>query len=114
MNISYNGYDTKYLTMEGYNLVVGDLVQIDSNNTLQTASSDSNFIGVVATIRDKVICMQEQGYVEMKYEGETPSGPYCKLVANSRNTVKNDDVKGQKAYKIIKIDEDKKIVGFLL
>ncbi len=114
MNISYNGYDTKYLTMEGYNVSIGDLVQIDNNNTLCAVSKDSNFIGIVATMRDNLVSMQEQGYVEMKFEGVMPNNAYCKLVAGNNNTVKNDDVHGQKAYKIIKIDNEKKIVGFLL
>lgn len=114
MNISYNGYNTKYLTIYSEAVTLGSLVGFDANGNFVNAPSGKDFIGVAVSVHDGVVGVQESGYVEMPYENTIPTCGYCKLVSNGSNKVVVNSTAETKAYKVIKVDKENKIVGFML
>lgn len=115
MSISFKGYDTKYITVDNNNFNNGDLVSVNvTSNSFQKALDGANFIGKVVAVRDDLATVQEQGYVETKYIGADPTDTYAKLVSANNGNVKIDDVKAMNTYKIVKIDKENKIIGFLI
>lgn len=114
-NISYNGYDNKYLTMEGYNVKLNAPVSFKSStNVIKTASNNEEFVGVSVSSHDDVVAVQTQGYFEVKYSGTAPSYGYCALVCDGLNGVKVDTTTGaNKRYIVVKVDTDSQKIGFI-
>lgn len=114
MNISYKGYNTKFLTIYSEAVTVGRPVGFNSSGDFANAENDAEFIGVAVSNRDGIIGVQESGYIEMPYTNTVPTCGYCHLVSNGSNGVKVDAATAGKLYKVIKVDTDNKIVGFML
>ena len=117
VNISYNGFDNKVIAMESSsNIANGALVTIASTGKCTQCTANQEFIGVAVCKRDSVVSVQVGGYVECKYTGTAPSKGYTRLKASAATTVvaaSNDDY-GINKYKVLKVDETNKIVGFIL
>ncbi len=114
MNISYKGYNTKYLTIYSDSVTLGSLVGFDADGNFINAKNGEDFIGVAVSVRDGIVGVQESGYIELPYDNTIPTCGYCKLVSNGLNKVNVDSASDTKAYKVIKVDKENKIVGFML
>ena len=114
MNISYKGYNTKFLTAMGEGVEVGDCVKLNDSGLLVCAGLNENFIGVAVSNRENVIGMQEQGYIEMPYTGTVPTYGYCKLVSLGNGAVKVGIGDNDRVYKVMMVDKESSTVGFML
>lgn len=112
--ISFNGFNEGVLTFADYGSALGAPVAVTNDSKTNTATNGSDFIGVcVNKIGDGYITAQISGYVELPYTGTAPTAGYACLIANGDGGVKTGtDIK--KSYKVLKVDTENKIVGFIL
>ena len=115
MSISYNGYNSSTLTFEADDeLTVGAPVTVDTDGKAVTAAQGEYFIGICTAIRGGWASVQTDGYVEAEYTGDAPSYGIYPIIAGANGKVAAGNDTSLIPYKILKIDETNKIVGFIL
>ena len=112
MSISYKGFNANVITMASdSNIKENCPVVPTADNRCEAASNGTNFIGISVHRRSELVSVQVEGYVEVKYTGTAPTYGYCGLVSAGFGVkVAENGVK----YRVIKVDTDNSIVGFLL
>lgn len=111
--ISYKGFNEGVLTFKDTNTRVGYPVSITESNESREAINGNDFIGVCVGKADNYITAQLSGYVELKYTGAEPVRGYSGLVSNGNGGVKTASSAAH-SYKVIKVDTENSIVGFIL
>lgn len=116
MSISFKGYGENVLTFNAQFSQVGVPVSIHQDCEVKAAAADKDFIGITCYADGDVAGVIVDGYVEVPYTGTTPSFGYCNLVANGSGGVKvtASGTTSNHTVRILKIDTDNHIVGFIL
>jgi len=111
--ISYKGFNEGVLTFKDTNTRVGYPVSVTEGEESREAINGNDFIGVCVGKAGDYITVQLSGYAEMKYTGSAPVRGYTMLVSNGSGGVKTTSSAAH-SYKVIKVDTDNNIVGFIL
>ncbi len=113
--ISFKGYENSVLTFRGNSSIPeGVPVSLNNDGSLKQAGSGDEIIGVLSKNHGGMCAVQVKGYVELPYlASAAPSCGVCRLCANGDGSVKTK-ADGLVAYKVLKVDTVKKIVGFIL
>lgn len=115
MGISFHGFHAKVITFyAGESCEVGKAVTISEDGEAVKAANNGRFIGICTSLRNGVAGVQVEGYVELPYSGTAPKHGVNRLIcaANDCLAASSDDM--AQYYKILKVDTDNKIVGFIL
>lgn len=113
MSIAFNGYNNQILTFENKDAVVGSPAKISDTKTVSKCDDGNDFIGIVTSERGGAAGVQVDGYVEVKYSGDAPDLGFSGLVADSTGGVKESE-SAVKKYKVLFVDEENTVVGFIL
>lgn len=112
--MTYKGYNEKIITLQkDGDVKVGDPVSLNSGNATP-ATSDSPFIGICKSVRGEFCGIQTDGYVESEYTGSAPSYGYVKLACAGTGKVKVKADADTNYSKVVMVDTENKIVGFIL
>lgn len=116
MSISFKGYGENVLTFKAEVSEAGVPVEVNEDCTVKVAAADKDFIGIICEVNGEVAGVIVDGYVEMTYTGNAPSYGYCNLVANGSGGVKAaaSGTASNHTVRVLKIDTENKIVGFIL
>ena len=113
--ISYNGFTNEYATLKNAETIqTGKGISVDEDGCAINSNDGEVLIGFCINSRDGFVTVQFRGYFEVKYTGTTPSYGAVKLVNDSAGGVRVADSDEDAEYsKVLKVDEDNKIVGFI-
>ncbi|WP_297131017.1 hypothetical protein [uncultured Eubacterium sp.] len=118
--ISYNGFDTKYITMEGLyddpkRLKIGDFVKVTDEGTVDLADPNKPFFGMVVGNNDNYYTVQVSGYAEIDFAG-AGLPMYARLIVNKRGTLQNSTSTTYDAplRKVIWVDKNENRAGVIL
>lgn len=114
MKISYNGYNNNVITMKNFDAKIGHLVSVNQDGEAVTCALGKPFIGVCVSLRDGIVGIQTDGYIELPYESLPEYGMCCFVSGSSTSVNTAEFATALKAYKVLKIDTVHKTVGFLL
>ncbi len=111
----FNGYGENALTfsVDSNSTKKGAPVKCDLKETVKGVSDGEDFIGICKNIDSAKATVIMDGYVEVPYTGTQPTFNYCGLVGNGSGGVKTSAT-AKRNYKVLKVDKDKNIVGFIL
>lgn len=111
----FNGYGENALTfsVDLESTKKGTPIKIDTFNVAKSVSDGEDFIGVCKGVDSIKATVIMDGYVEVPYTGTEPTLNYCGLVGNATGGVKVSAT-AKRNYKVIKVDKEKHIVGFIL
>ncbi len=113
MSVSFKGYGENVLTFKSILKDKNTLVKINSDSSVSKALADEDFIGITVYADGKYAGVVVDGYVEMKYSGTKPAEGFGALVSDGANAVKSSTT-SKHIVRIIKVDSDNGIVGFIL
>ncbi len=120
MALSYNGYDTNFITIEkakDTDINLGDFVTI-KNHLAAKAASDTAFIGVVTGVKGNYLTVKTRGYHECLYTGSTaPKEGMSFLVSNGTGGVavpSTSSATANVARAVLRIDDANKRIGFII
>lgn len=114
--ISYNGFNTKVITMTKAtdDSMLGKVVSIASNNAV-VAPKGNEFVGVCVSDNGTYIGVQVEGYIECPYSGTITDCGWAHLVSNGTDEVASATAStGAVMRRVMKLDIDNKVVGFIL
>lgn len=111
-HFSYNGFHTDVITLQAQGEVKGVAVTINTDGVCVPAEEGDDFIGIAVNQREDMAGVQTEGYAETEYTGSAPTYGYCGLAAAADGKVAASD--SAQTYKVIKVDTDNHIVGFIL
>lgn len=116
--VSYNGFDAKYITVQGValnseNVKIGDFIKIDKNGQATLAEVNKPFLGIVVGINAEYFTVQVSGYIEVRYEGATMP-MYSKLVVGGRSSVQNLTSAEVPYRKVVWLDNVNNRAGIIL
>lgn len=115
MSISYNGFNSKVMTFAaGENCKVGNPVTISEDGDVVIPNINNRFIGVCTSLRNGIAGVQVEGYIEMPFTGTAPKMGVNRLTIGSHGEIVAGDNDNSEFYKILKVDVDNKIIGFIL
>lgn len=116
MSISTNGYGENILTFNTNVTEVGVPVLIGGLSIVQKAPAEKDFLGFTCYADGEIAGVIMDGYVEVPYTGSIPAFGFTALVSNGSNGVKvpSSSATSNHIVRVLKIDTDKKIVGFIL
>lgn len=115
MSISFNGYKNNTVTMENERAAVGYPVALNSAGKVIAANDGVAFIGVCVAVRGDICCVQTDGYIELRFSGTAPSCGFSGFTADGGGGVKAvSAATAPKVYTVVKVDENKKTVGFIM
>lgn len=114
--ISFEGFNNQYATFiaeEG--MTSGTPVLFDEGNACYEAQDGDAFTGICTETRNGLATVLLQGYYEIKYSGTAPGYGYQRLIANGAAGVKLAGDEDEVPFvRVLKVDGDKKTVGFIL
>ena len=113
MAISFKGYGENVLTFESTLQGAGVPVIIDEDNMAIKASADKDFIGFATYADGEIAGVLIDGYVEVPYTGTAPKYGFNALVSDGNTGVKTS-ADSKHIVRVIKLDTDKRTVGFIL
>lgn len=120
MALSYNGYDTNFITIEKANdaeINLGDFVTI-TNHLASKAAANAAFIGVVTGIKGDYLTVKTRGYHECLYSGTTaPKEGLCVLASNGTSGVTcpaSSSTEVNVPRVVLRIDTTNKRIGFII
>lgn len=120
MALSYNGYDTNFITIEkakGAQINLGDFVTI-TNHLASKAASGVAFIGVVTDVKGDYLTVKTRGYHECPYTGSTaPKEGMCTLASNGADGVMcpaSSSTEVNVPRTVLRIDTANKRIGFII
>lgn len=113
MSIAFNGYNEQILTFENNGAVVGSPAKISAAKTVSKCADGNDFVGIVTSERGGAAGVQVDGYVEIKYSGTAPDLGFSGLVADAFGGVKESESAAKK-YKVLFVDTENTVVGFIL
>ena len=116
MAISFKGYGENVLTFNTNVFKVGVPVDIHADSIVGEAPANKDFIGITCYVDKDIAGVIMNGYVEMPYTGSAPALGFCNLVADGTGGVKAA-ASGSAAnhiVRVLKVDTDNNIVGFIL
>ncbi len=112
--VSFKGFDEGCLTFRNIEVRKGDPVAIKLDGVAERANNNTEFVGFCVDVpADGYVTVQVKGYIEVPYTGTKPEPGYVTLTSNGAGGVKIE-TGGRIIYKVLKVDSDKKIVGFIL
>lgn len=112
--VSYKGFGEKFLTLKNTKVKKGDLVAIKNDGVAEKANNSAKFVGLcVDDSHEGYITVQMSGYVELPYTGTMPDINYSAFTSNGNGGVKYENG-GNIIFKVLKLDTEKNIVGFIL
>ena len=116
MSISFKGYGENALTFNAELTKAGVPVVINGNYMVSTAAAENDFVGITYSANGEYASVIVDGYVEATYTGNAPALGYSYIVANGSGGVKvpASGTTSKHIVRVIKIDPDNKIVGFIL
>lgn len=115
MAISFKGYGENVLTFNPEVFKTGVPVSIHSGCAVREAAAEKDFIGITCYADNEVAGVIVDGYVEMPYTGSMPAYGYCNLVADGSGGVKVPaGSTSNHVVRVLKIDVENNIVGFIL
>lgn len=113
MSNSYLGFQREILTLPvKTNITVGKVVTMGENG-IALPAADSDFIGLLDSVRGNVAGVQMKGYVECRYSTPAPTLGMCGLVSDASGNVKASDSAMGK-YRVLHVDTNIRVVGFIL
>lgn len=113
--ISFNGYKNNTVTMENYDAQIGSPVGVSNDSKATDATEKQTFIGVCVAVRGNLCSVQTDGYIELAYAGTKPEFGLSGFVADGNGGVEAIAAESAiKVYTVVKVDEDRKIVGFIM
>lgn len=111
MEISLQGYNSKYVTLKTEGKIeAGDMVAISSNNTVKKAVA-GKFAGQVKSVRGSYALVQTGGYVEARYSGTLPTVGFIKMAADANAGLTTSDT-GREVM-VTSVDASETIVGLM-
>lgn len=113
MAISFKGYGENVLTFNTELTEVGAPVYVTANKKVVLASADADFIGFTTYADGEIAGVIVDGYVEVPYTGATPAYGFCSVVSNGKDGVKTSTTT-KHVVRVLKIDTENNIVGFIL
>lgn len=115
MGISYNGFNSKVMTFyAGETCEVGKAVTINDDGEAVKPAKDGNFIGICTSLRNGIAGVQLEGYVEQPYTGTAPKAGVNKIVFDGQGSIIASTDTAAQYYRILKVDTENKIVGFII
>ncbi|MDO4363687.1 MAG: hypothetical protein Q4C99_04095 [Clostridia bacterium] len=116
--VSYNGFDTKYITMQCINsqpddIKVGDFVKVNDTGDALLAEAGKTFIGVVVGVNENYYTVQIGGYCEVQFAGETLP-MYARLTINKRGVVQVGTGTDAPFRKVLWVDKSENRAGIIL
>ena len=116
MSISFKGYGENVLTFYTGITEAGIPVSVAQDCMVNKTAADKDFIGITCKGDGEIAGVIVDGYVELPYTGNTPAFGYCNLVANGNGGVKAaaSATASNHVVRVINVDTDNKIVGFIL
>ena len=116
MPISFKGYGENVLTFNTTLTKIGVPVSVSTECKVVEAAADKDFIGITCYADGEFAGVIMDGYVEMTYTGSSPTLGYCNLVANGSGGVKAaaSGAGSNHIVRVLKVDTDNKIIGFIL
>ena len=116
MSISFKGYGEKVLTFKTTLTEAGVPVIAGTDNKAYRASVEKDFIGITRYADGQYAGVIVDGYVEVPYTGSAPLYGFCNLVSNGANAVKtaSSSTTSNHVVRVLKVDTENKIVGFIL
>ena len=114
--LSYNGFHHQVITMRAgeKEIPVGAPVSLSSNGECVPCSSGQRFIGICLCQREDLVSVQVEGYAEAGYIGAAPSYGFEKMSASDYSGVEVAADDTADTYRVIKLDQVNKTVGFIL
>lgn len=114
MTFAYKGFNENTATFAAYDDVEkGVPVEMAESCTVKKAIDGQYFVGVCSGVIDGIAGVQLTGYIEMKYSGTVPSLGTCQVVSNGDGGIKIT-ASGGRMVTVIKLDTEKKTVGFII
>ena len=113
MSISCKGYGENVLTFNTKLTEVGAPVYIGADNKALLASADNDFVGFTTYADGEIAGVIVDGYVEVPFTGAAPSYGFTSVVSNGKDGVKSS-ITSKHVVRVLKIDNQNKIVGFIL
>ena len=115
MYISFNGYGENVLTFNTELSKAGVPVSVDDDCKVKETPAEKDFIGITRYADGELAGVIVDGYVEATYTGSKPTFGYCNLVADGSGGVKvASGTTSNHIVRVLKVDTDKNIVGFIL
>lgn len=114
--VSYNGFNSKVITISKATEenMLGKIVTVSGNNAV-VAPKNSEFVGVCVSDNGAYLGVQVEGYVECPYTGTISECGWAHIVSNGTNEVATATATaGSVMRRVMKLDTDNKIVGFIL
>ncbi len=112
-NISFKGFNNECMTFNaGEGAEAGYPATLSADGKIVNAEADEAFIGVICNVRGGITGVQLEGYTELGYTGDAPSLGWGTLLADGNGGVAADE--DGRPYRIIKVDAENGIVGFIL
>ncbi len=116
--VSYNGFDTKYITMQCINstpddIKVGDFVKTSENGDVFLADAGKPFFGVVVGVNENYYTVQISGYYEAQYVGDTLP-MFSRLVMNKRGILQISTGTDAPLRKVLWVNKDENRAGIIL
>lgn len=113
--ISFNGFNSKVMTFAaGESCEVGKAVTINEDGEAVVPVRNSNFIGICTSIRNGVAGVQLEGYVEQPFTGTAPKTGVSKIVYDGAGGIAASSDESAQYHRVLKIDADNKIIGFII
>lgn len=111
----YNGYGENALTFSTNNTgtTKGAPVNIKMESIVQNSNDGEDFIGICKDVNSITATVIMDGYIEVHYTGTEPTYNYCGLVGDGKGGVKTSAT-AKRNYKVLKVDKNENIVGFIL
>lgn len=116
MSISFKGYGENVLTFKSMLTDAGIPVSVAKDCVASKTSSEKDFIGITSYADGEYAGVIVDGYVEATYTGTTPGFGHCNLVSNGIGGVKvpASSTTSNHVVRVLKVDTDNNIVGFIL
>ena len=113
--ISFEGFNNKYLTFVAEDtLTAGKPVSFDDGESCTEALEGDYVAGICTEVRNGFATVLVQGYAEIKYSGTAPGFGYERFVCNALGGVcLADSNDNGPLFRVVKVDPEKKIVGFI-
>ncbi len=113
--VSFQGYNNNYATFKISGAVkTGNPVSLNSDGLCVKGGSGDALFGFCTTVRGSYATVQLQGYYESEFSGDVPEYGLNRFVYDSDGGVSIADDSDVAAYvKVVKVDEDNSLVGFI-
>ena len=89
----------------------GHVCRVSRNGMVAACANDQMFSGVAHQVRNGLVGVVLRGICSVHYTGTTPITGFLALCADGNGNVK---VGGDKKYLVLRVDEDKQMIDFLL